>query len=107
MVNKTAMNISNASYEWVVVKVNPSKGEATEKLVKPGESKKFYTSHGQIQVQLHLIKPDHSRYASRSTRVENHKGEYEQNFCSHNNYIIKNGTTGLEFVPARPGTLWQ
>ena len=98
MVNKTAMNISNASSEWVVVKVNPSIGEATKQVVKPGESKKFYSNHGQFQFQLHLIN---------STRVENHKGEYEQNFCSYNNYIIKNGARGLELVPARPGTLWQ
>ena len=107
MVSKTAVNISNASSEWVVVKVKPTKGEAAEQVVKPGESKKFYTNYGKIQVQLHLIKPDHSWNASISTPVENHKGEYEQIFCSHNNYIIKNGATGLELVPARPGTLWQ
>ena len=107
MVNKTAMNISNSSFEWVVVKVNPSKEEATGHVVKPGESKKFHTNYGKIQVQLHLIKPDHSWNASTSTPVENHKSEYEHNFCSHNNYIIKNGATGLELVPARPGTLWQ
>ena len=107
MVNKTAMNISNASSEWVVVKVNPCNGEEKEQVVKPGESKKFYTNYGQIQVQLHLIQPDHSWYGTKSTRVENHKAEYEQTFCSHNNLIIKNGATGLELVQARYGTLWQ
>ena len=107
MVNNAAMNISNASSEWVVAKVIPSNGEETEQMVKPGESKKFYTNYGQIEVHLHLIKPDHSWYGTKSTRVDNHKAEYEQTLCSHNNLIIKNGKTGLELVQARYGTLWQ
>ena len=49
MVNKTAMNISNASSEWVVVKVNPCNGEEKEQVVKPGESKKFNTTYEQIE----------------------------------------------------------
>ena len=107
MVNKTAMNISNASSEWVVAKVIPSNGKATEQMVKPGESKKFCTDYGQIKVQLHLIRPDHSWYGTKSTRIESHKAEYEQTLCSYNNLIIRNGMTGLELVQARDGTLWQ
>merc|ERR1712126_362251 len=107
MVIKTATNISNASSECVVVEVNPSNEEAAKQIVKPGESKKFYTNYGQIQVKLHLIQPDHYWYGSKSTRVEKYKGKYEENFCSHNNYIIKDGKTGLEIVQARHGTLWQ
>ena len=107
MVNNTTMNISNASSEWVVAKVIPSNEKATEQMVKSGESKKFYTNYGQIKVKLHLIKPDHSWYGTKSTQIECHKAEYEQTLCSRNNLIIRNGMTGLELVQARDGTLWQ